>query len=66
MERVGDLDGVGQHRVRDRPVGTGQIEGDPLDRVPPLLGPSSEPFARRRGVTARYDVEQLPVADKLG
>jgi hypothetical protein len=59
VEGVGDLLSVGQHRVRHRPVGPGQVQGDPLDPVPPALGTRGEPSACRSGVTALYDVQQL-------
>ena len=66
LERIGDLGGVGQHRVRGRPVRPGQVEGDPVDPCLPVLVPFGEPRARRGSVTARNDIEQLAVADELG
>ena len=66
VERVGDLLGVGQHRVGHRPVGAGQVEGDPLDPAPPALGSGGEPFARTSGVTALDQVQELVVTDQLG
>ena len=48
MERIGDLGGVGQHRVEHRPIRPGQIERRPLDR-----GPATRRCGRRTRRTAR-------------
>ena len=66
VKRIGNLGRVRQHRVRDRAVRAGQVEGHPHDPGPPLVRPLREPGTRRSGVTTRYDVKQLPVTDQLG
>ena len=49
MKRIGDLGGVGQHRVEHRPIRAGQIERRPLDRVAPR---------RRRGRRTRRTAQR--------
>ena len=68
VERIGDLVGVGQHRVEHRPVRGGQIERRPLDLGPPGVVAGGEPAARLDTVAARHDVEELAAAnvDDLG
>ena len=46
MKRIGDLDGVGQHRVEHRPIRGRQIQRRPPDPVAPAVGPGGEPGAR--------------------
>ena len=63
VERIGDLDGVREHRVEHRPIRSRQIQRRPLDRLAPLDGLLSEPRARRCGVSTRHDVEELAAGD---
>ena len=63
MKGMGDLGGVGQHRVEDRLVGVRQVQRRPADPGPPLLGAGGEPGARLDGVATWDDVEQPAVAD---
>lgn len=63
MERVGDLDGVWEHRVEHGPIGGRQVERRPLDPRTPRFGPPGEPAARLSAVAALNDVEQLSGAD---
>ncbi len=62
MERVGDLGGVGQHRVEHRPVGTGQVQGRPGDALAPLLASSRQPPARLDSAPTS-DVERTAAGD---
>ena len=68
MERVGDLGGVGEHRVEHGAIRRRQIQGRPLDARTPRLGVGSEPTARLAAVTTRDDIEELAAAhvDDLG
>ena len=63
VERVGDLHGVGQHRVEHRPIRRRQIERRPTNPVAPRLGSGSEPGARLGAVAAGDDIEQLATLD---
>ncbi len=58
VERVGDLGGVGQHRVVDRPVRSGQIQGRPADPAAPLVASSRQPRRGAGAVTARDHVKK--------
>ena len=68
VERVSDLDGVGEHRVEHRLVGRREIQRRPGDPGPPRFGSGGEPGARSRRVAAWHDVEELTAAhvDDLG
>src|SRR5205807_4919650 len=46
MERIRDLNRVGQHRVEHRPIRTRQIQRRPLDVRPPLVAACCEPPGR--------------------
>lgn len=63
MERIGDLDGVGQHPVEHRPIRRRQIECRPLDPGPPLVVAVCEPSTGFAAVAAGHDVEELAEAD---
>lgn len=62
MERVSDLDGVGQHRFEQRAIRRGYIERRPLDPSQPHLVTSAELTARPAAVTARHQTEKLAAA----
>ena len=49
--RVGDLDGVGQHRVEHRAIRRRQIQRRPADPLAPAVGSGGEPGARRAGLS---------------
>lgn len=63
VELIGNLDGIGQHRVEHRPIRRRQIQGRPLDPGPPLVGLCGEPAARFAAVPTFDDVEELAAAD---
>ncbi len=58
MERIGDLGGVGDHRVEHRPVRAGQIERRPTDLLEPRVAALGEPSARLGGAATRNNIEQ--------
>ena len=58
VERVGDLDGVGEHRVEHRPVRAGQIQVAQAIVRPPRVGAGGQPPARLGAVAARHHVQQ--------
>ncbi len=62
VERVGDLDGVGQHRVEHRAIGVGQVERRPLHGGAPVVAAGGEPATRFAAVPAWHNVEELPAA----
>lgn len=64
--RIGDLGGVGEHRVEHHPIRTGQVQRRPTHPVTPRLGWGSEPCAHR--VEPIDDIEQLATfhVDDLG
>ncbi len=55
VERVDDLDGVGEHRVEHRAIRLRQIQRRSLDARPPRLGAGSEPTTRPGAVAAGDD-----------
>jgi hypothetical protein len=63
VERVGDLDRVGQHRVEHRSVRAGQVQRGPLHLGAPLLAPLGEPLARPGGAATRDNVKQAATVD---
>ena len=60
VKRVGDLDGVGEHRVEHGPIRADRSSVAQRDPGPPRLGLGGEPAARLNAVATRDDVEQLP------
>lgn len=60
VERIRDLDGVGEHRVEHRPIRTRQIKRRPFDVRPPLLRTRSKPAARLDARAACNNIEELP------
>ena len=63
VERIGHLGRVGQGRVKDRPIGTREVQGGVGD-----VGEKGGPLGvqPRRGLdptTPRHDVEQLSAFD---
>jgi hypothetical protein len=59
MERVGDLNNIGELRVEHAAVAVEQVEGSPLDAIPPCLGLFGEPTARPRSAATRHNVKEL-------
>ena len=60
MERIGDLDCVGEHRVEHRAIQRRQIQRRPPHLVAPAGRPDGEPCTARRNVLAGQHVEELP------
>ena len=52
MERVGDLDGVGQHRVEHGPIRPAQVHGHEIDVGQPALTPAGQPGRGSSAITA--------------
>jgi hypothetical protein len=63
VERIGDLDSVGEHRVEHRAIRRRQIERRPLDPRPPRRVSGGEPAARFDAVAARHHIEELATAN---
>lgn len=63
MERVGDLDGVGHHRVEHQPVGARQVQGGPRDPRQPVVASSGQPPTRLGSVPTSHYIEQPTGAD---
>ena len=63
MERVGDLDRVGQHGVERQPPRTRQVQHRPPNGVAPRLGPLVEPRTGTGGGAALDHIEQLAGSD---
>jgi hypothetical protein len=60
MERILDLNRVGQHRVEHRPIRTPQIQRRVRDVRPPLVAAFGEPPGRLHTTATRDNIEQLP------
>ena len=63
VERVRDLDGIGQHGVEHLAVRAGHVQGRVGDLRPPGRVALCQPSHRRQRVAAFHDIEQLSTAD---
>ena len=63
MERIGDLDRVGHHRVEHQPIRARQIQRRVCDVREPLAPACFEPPARLHRAATRDNIQQLPGAD---
>src|ERR1700722_12994066 len=63
VERVGDLDGVGQHGVEHGPIRPRQIQRGPYNPAPPAGSPAGQPGARPSNSPAFDDIEEPAASD---
>src|SRR5665213_818292 len=68
MKWISHLDGIGNHRVKDCPIRTRQVERRVDDAVPPSLPSSLQPPAGCLATPTRNDIEELADlhVDELG